>query len=40
MVAQTAHVLCTPVDAILEWELDDLVAWHGEAVQIVKARGL
>jgi hypothetical protein len=40
MVAQTAHVLSTPVGQILEWDLTDLIMWHTEAAEIAKVRGL
>lgn len=39
MVADVAHVLATPIPALLEMDFDDLMLWHEEAARIVRATG-
>lgn len=40
MVAEVAHLLCTPIPALLDMEFDELALWHDEAGRIADARGL
>ena len=39
MVADVAAVLHTPVTDLLDMDLADFLAWHGEAARIARARG-
>jgi hypothetical protein len=37
-VSDIAHVLHTPIPAVLDMEWTDVLAWHEQAVRIVKAK--
>lgn len=39
MVADVAHLLATPIPALLDMEFDDLLGWHEEAARIAAALG-
>lgn len=39
MLAETAAALNTPLPFLMELDYDEVLRWHDEAAEIVKARG-
>ncbi len=39
MIADVAHVLNTPIPALMEMEWSEVALWHTEALRLSKARG-